>query len=957
MSNPNRLPAPYGRWINREQTISFEFDGKSYQGLAGDTIASALIANQQWLMSRSFKYHRPRGPLTMSGHDANTLIQLPAQPNALADRVSIEPNLVAEAQNTVGSLQRDWMSVLGVFSRFLPVAFYYKAFYRPRGIWPLWAKIFRRQAGLGKIDESFSAEHANQIHDKQYKFADVAVIGGGPAGLSAALAAAEAGEKVILVDENPVLGGSLNYAPESEQARRDELVRAVLNHSNIEVLTDTVCNSWHADHWLALVRGKRLFKLRAKRVVLCTGSVEQPAIFRGNDIPGVITAGAALRLIHLYGVAPGQRGVILAGNDEAYKTATELLNAGIELAAVIDLRAQVPTSSDFDAVIEAGVEILAGHAIYQAHMDSRKKRVSVVEIKAFDGDGHCSGQARTVACDFVVMSVGFMPAWQLPCMAGGQLRYDDESSNFQLDSLPDGMRLAGSINGTWALEDVLRQGKAAGNNSAEETFSSPLLNHPWPMVSHPKGKEFVDLDEDLQIADIINATADGYRDIQLVKRYSTCGMGPSQGRHSALAAARLVAKANGKTVSETGVTTARPPVAAETLAVNAGRSFYPERKTNMHELHINAGAQMMQAGAWYRPAYYGSSLEMGGVIEAEVNNVRTNVGLIDVSTLGGLEVRGPQAAEFLNRFYTFRFDNLDVGKSRYALLCNEAGVVIDDGVAARFHEQHFYVTATTGGVDRVFQSMLKWNTQWGLHVDIANATSAWCGVNIAGPNSRAVLEAVCTDVDLSSEGFPYMAVREGHVADIPARLMRVGFVGELGFEIHVPQLYGATLWEALMQAGQEHGIKPFGVEAQRVLRLEKGHVIIGQDTDAMSNPMELQMTWALARKKPFFVGARTLRELDQQGLERVLVGFTMPLDSKAFPKESCLVLDGEKMVGRVTSCSISPTLGCAIGLAYVPPSMAEAGTDVTLKCEGNIRVTGTVCDLPFYDPKSERQVL
>jgi sarcosine oxidase subunit alpha len=575
------------------------------------------------------------------------------------------------------------------------------------------------------------------------------------------------------------------------------------------------------------------------------------------------------------------------------------------------------------------------------------------------------------------MAVGYTPTYQLACQAGGQLSYDDKSAMFTLSNLPDGLQIAGSVNSHWDLGACLAEGARAAciaTNSlglSQAEVPAPLAreknspNHSWPIFAHPKGKEFVDFDEDLTIADIVNATRDGYEHIQLVKRYSTCGMGPSQGRHSALATARLVAAATNRTVAETGVTTARPPFAPEHLGHSAGRSFYPARRSNMHYRHLEAGAQMLQAGAWYRPAFYGEAADRDNCINREVRNVRNNVGLVDVSTLGGLEVRGPDAGEFLNRFYTFGFVKQPVGRARYALLTNEAGVVIDDGVACRFSDQHYYVTATTGGVDRVYQNMLKWNAQWRLDVDIANVTSAYCGVNIAGPKARQVLAKVCSDIDLSAKDFPYMGVREGNVAGIAARVIRVGFVGELGYEVHVPQQYGEALWDALLAAGQPENIQPFGIEAQRVLRLEKGHIIIGQDTDAMSNPMEVQMGWAVSRKKPFFVGGRTISELEKKPASRSLVGFVIN-DSKApIPKESHLVLDGEQMTGRVTSCNYSPTLGKPIGLAYVQPqdvedSVEESTADsrqIMIKSDGGVLVTADVVPLPFYDPDTLRQEL
>jgi len=680
---------------------------------------------------------------------------------------------------------------------------------------------------------------------------------------------------------------------------------------------------------------------------------------------------AVQRLIHLYGVRPGQSAVVLTGNNDGYGTVLDLAAAGVEVKAVIELRRQPQYDDIAQAVIDRGIPVHSNSAVYEAHKASGKNHLGAVEIRAIISDGRCESSGETIACDLLCMSVGYVPTYQLICQAGGQLSYDDDSDIFTLSKLPQAYHIAGSVNGFWELDDVIADARRAAFIACEEIDlvgpeeppapacrgdgDSPNFN--WPIFPHPKGKEFVDFDEDLQIDDIINATRDGYEHIQLVKRYSTCGMGPSQGRHSALATARLVARATNKSVAQTGVTTARPPFAPERLAHSAGRSFYPVRRSNMHYRHLEAGAQMLQAGAWDRPAFYGPKENRQACIDAEVVNVRANVGLVDVSTLGGIEVRGPDAPEFLNRFYTFGFLKQPVGRSRYALLTNEAGVVIDDGVACRLHEQHYYVTATTGGVDRVFQSMLKWNAQWRLDVDIANVTSAWCGVNIAGPNSREVLQKICTDVPLDSESFPYMGVREGSVAGIPARLLRVGFVGELGYEIHVPQHCGEALWDAIMLAGKELEILPFGIEAQRILRLEKAHIIIGQDTDAMSNPMEVQMNWAVSRKKPFFVGGRTISELDKAPLQRTLVGFVVKDPAAPIPLESHLVLDGEQMVGRVTSCNFSPTMGSPIGLAYVPPAMAEPGERISIKSTGGVMVSAEVVATPFYDPKTLRQEL
>lgn len=966
----SRLPAPYGTLINRDVAVEFKFENKTINGFDGDTIASALLANKQWLLSRSFKYHRPRGALTMAGQDANTMVQLPSNPNALADKEVIKEGMLVGAQNYTGSLEKDSGALLGLFSRFLPVGFYYKAFFKPRGMWEKWAPLIRKKAGLGIIDQQLKSPY----YDKQYKFYDVVIVGGGPAGMQAAIDVAVHDCEVLIVDENPILGGSLNYTrldAEGIRAKslRTKLVASIEANSNITVMTNAVCNGWFADNWLPIICGNRLYKVRAIQTILCTGAIEQPALFHNNDLPGVVMSSAAQRLIHLYGIKPGSAAVILTGNNDGYGTALDLYDAGVMIKAIVDLRENPDYDEIARAAVARGITVKTGCAVYAAH-NRKATHITSVDVRKIVSQGVCANDGEIIDCDLLCMSVGYTPAYQLACQAGGQLSYDDQSAMFTLSSCPDTLHLAGSVNSLWQIDDVLAEATRAAAMASNALGLSDLAigdaipkgnispNHPWPIFPHPKGKEFVDYDEDLTIADIINATADGYEHIQLVKRYSTCGMGPSQGRHSALAAARIVAAATHRTVAQTGVTTARPPFSAEQLGHSAGRSFYPARRSNMHYRHIEAGAEMLQAGAWFRPAFYQQgNITRQDCINAEVSNVRNNVGLVDVSTLGGLEVRGPDAGEFLNRFYTFGFVKQPVGRARYALLTNEAGVVIDDGVACRFGDNHYYVTATTGGVDRVYQNMLKWNAQWRLDVDIANVTSAYCGVNIAGPNARRVLEKVCTNIDLSSVAFPYMGVRSGSVDGIPARLIRVGFVGELGYEIHVPQQYGEALWDALMKAGNDHAIRPFGIEAQRVLRLEKGHIIIGQDTDAMSNPNEVQMSWAVSRKKPFFVGGRTLSELEKKPSLRGLVGFVVNDTDSPIPQESHLILDGDQMTGRVTSCSYSPTLEKVIGLAYVSPSSSANGSAIVIKSSNGVLVGATVVGLPFYDPNTARQEL
>jgi sarcosine oxidase subunit alpha len=965
----NRLPAPVGLLIDRDRPVSFRFEGQGYEGFAGDTVASALAANGQWILSRSFKYHRPRGALTMAGQDGNTLVQLDGEPNVQADRMPISDGLEVHGQHYNGSLANDRDALMGLFGRFMPVGFYYRAFYRPGRIWEkFWEPIVRAKAGLGRVD--LNAPHG--YFDKAYGFYDVVVLGGGPAGLSAALTAAQAGAEVLLVDENERLGGALAYARFDVEgtlgeAKRRVLVDQVEAQPNIEVMTGALCNGWFSDNWLPVIRGNRMYKVRAKELVLACGSIEQPAQFRNNDLPGVMQASAAQRLIRLYGVRPGGRAVVVTANADGYACALDLVEAGTQVVAVVDLRPQPDTSPITETVARSGIEVHLGACVSEGLAARGNRHITAVRVSPIEANGTAGPGDAPIDCDLLCMAPGYTPTYQLALQAGAKLGYDDDSALFSITGLPDHVHLAGSLNGTYGLEAVLAEGARAGWRAAADLGleagvepapvpdDAAAVNHGWPIFPHANGKDFVDFDEDLQVKDIVNAVKDGYRELELVKRFSTVGMGPSQGRHSALATARLVARETERSVAEIGVTTARPPFAAERLGVLAGRSFEPERLTAMHHRHLEMGAQMMPAGLWWRPAYYGPKGSRETCMHEEALAVRHHLGMIDVSTLGGLEVRGPDAAEFLNRMYTWAYAKQQVGRARYLLMTNDAGTVIDDGVACRFADDHYYVTATTGGVDRVYQTMLWWNAQWRLDVDVANVTAAYAGVNVAGPASRKMLEDLVEDVDLSAEAFPYMGVREGHVAGVPARLIRVGFVGALGYEIHVPAAWGEVLWDRLMEAGKAHDMRPFGVEAQRILRLEKGHIIIGQDTDAMTTPDEVDMTWAIGKKKPFFVGRRSIELRRRQPAVRRLVGFTFEDPATPLPQESNLAMRDCAMVGFVTSVARSPILEKVIGLAYTAADEAEPGQAIRIRLTSGEFVEGRVWAPHFYDPDNARQ--
>jgi len=971
----NRLPEPWGSVIDRDHTISFQFEGKEYRGYAGDTLASALAANGQWLLSRSFKYHRPRAAITFAGLDANSYVQVGDTPNVLADMLPIADGLSAVGQNYLGSLNRDYAIHAGRLARFLPVGFYYRAFFRPQGIWPLWERFFRRAAGLGKINPNADPGY----FDKQYLFADVAVIGGGPAGLSAALSAAGEGARVVLIEEAAMLGGALNYArfqrERSEiQSLRDDLVTRVQKNDNIRILAGATCTGWFTDNWLAIGRSNRLYKLRAKYVIACTGSVEQAMVFRNNDLPGVLPASGVQRLLRLYAVRPGKQAVVATANAEGYDAALDLLAAGVSVQAVIDINRSAANPQLVERLSTMGVAVHHSCTVSEAIPGAGLRSITGVVVNELTESGEVTGDGRKLDCDLLVTSVGYAPLGQLACHCGGEFIYDDDVNSFIVRNCPPDSALAGSVNHRYVLEAVLADGCSAGLDAARALGLDPAaaadagpdpgaagINHPYPIFPHRKGKDFVDFDEDQTVADLQNAVADGFAHAELAKRYSTVGMGPSQGRLSSLNALRIVQRYNGGNLAGASVTTQRPPFKPVSFGVLAGRSFEPERLTPMHEWHADNGGVFMLAGMWKRAAHYAGAKDRAAAvaeqIAEEVAAIRGNVGVIDVSPLGGIEIRGPDAAEFLNRMYTFAYKKQPVARCRYLLMTDDAGGIIDDGVACRLGDEHFYVTTTTTGSDAVFRNMLRRNAEWGLEIDVLNVSSTYAGMNIAGPTSRQLMEQMESDIDFSKDAFPYLAARQGIVNGIPVIAMRVGFVGELGYELHVPWSNALTLWEQLFAAGAGFDIRPVGVEAQRILRLEKGHIIIGQDTDDLTMPRDAALDWAVATTKPYFVGKPAIGFSRTRRQSRQLVGFRLLNSNGPLPEESHLVIHDDAIVGRVTSVARSAELGQVIGLAYVAPKQARPGTIFRIKVDKGLEVAAQTVQTPFYDPENLRQAL
>lgn len=959
----SRLPRQPLEWVDREKTISFSFEGKSYTGFEGDSITSALLANGVSQLGRSFKYHRPRGVFSLANHDVNALCQTEETTHIRADITPIVEGMQLTATNTLGGLKNDKGRFIQWIAKLLPVGFYYKAFHTPKCLFKFWEGIIRHMAGLGTVNTSWPAKRVS----KRYGFCDFLVVGSGPSGMSAALEAAKSGLNVILVEENAHLGGSLGYqaANNTEVGElRKSLKEQVLASDNIDVQVGSVASAYYGDHWIPVTGPEGIIKVRAKSVIVAAGLFEQPAVFHNNDVPGVMLASGAQRLVSRYAVKPCDKAVMLIANEEGYQAASDMLEAGIEIVAIADLGQSTQRGEVAKAVAAAGVTIFDQHAIYSVEQEQEK--VSGVTLCKVDQDGQCDTSSSVkLSCDGVLMSVGWAPAAALLYQAGVGMGYDETLEQFVPQTLPAGVFAAGKLNGVFDLYDRIKDGAEAGKQAAAFVLgqeiqvtrparSSKAHSHHYPIFEHPKHKNFVDLDEDVQLADLQNAAKEGFDNIELMKRFTTIGMGPSQGKHSNMNGIRVLSRVTGLSIPETGSTTARPffhPVPIKHLA---GRRFRAEQLTPMHDFHVKNNAVFMEAGAWLRPEYYGSPDDRANAIQRESLNVRENLGLIDVSTLGKIEVFGPDAPVLMDRLYTMRMSNLAVGMTRYALMVDEAGVIIDDGVAARYSDEHYYFTTTTSSANSAFQLIQRYIIEWGLDVQAVNRTGQLAAMNLAGPVSRAMLQAH-TDIDLSEESFPYLGFKKGKVMGVPAILLRVGFVGELGYEIHVRANQAGQLWDQLMSAGQSFGIKPFGVEAQRLLRLEKAHIIVGQDTDGLTDPYQASMGWSAHLKKDFFLGKRSLEMLKPKQQKRLL-GFMLPKHYQGgTPKECHLLIKNNEINGRVTSVSFSPTFKRFIGLAFVDDPEAVVGDSIQIRLDDGRLVTAELVSTPFYDPDSKRQ--
>lgn len=951
-ARPSRLAPQPGEVIDRRRPVTFTWNGRTHRGYHGDTIASALAASGVRIFSRSYKYHRPRGLLTADYLDPGCSVQVGDEPNVRGAHRLVEDGMAVSSQNTWPSLAFDVKAVNGLAARFLAPGFYYKTFIKPERLWPLYEKVLRRFVHAGQVSDGGSPS----TFDKRYAHPDVVVAGGGPAGMAAAVAAARAGSTVMLVEEEHELGGHLRYGDADDLAVLRDLRAQVAAEPRIEVLTDSVVTGRFDDNWLAVVqRGlpqvfERLVKARAKTVVAAPGLIERPYVFEGNDLPGVMLSTAVRRLINLYAVCPGRRAVVLTANPEGDAAVADLRRANVEIAAVVDAR--------------------AGERIVRA---TGRSGVTGVQLSS----------GAEVACDLLVTAVGWTAPTSLLNMSGDRPVYRPSAARFLPDPerLPDNVLPTGGIVGDGTVADLVAHATATGREAARRAAvraraigeavptrgddapalptpdTSPVTVPALAPAEHPELFQssthgFVDLCEDVSSKDLVTAIKEGYDSIELVKRYTTVTMGPTQGKLETVNTVAIVAAATGRTMAETGTTTWRPMYAPVTLGALAGRIHEPVRYSPMQRWHEQHGATPLVAGQWIRPEHYGDPA-------AEVRAVRTGVGLIDVTPIGKLDLRGPDVAKLLNLLYVNKWSKLGVGKVRYGVMCAEDGVIMDDGVTGRLGEDHYLMSTTSSGAAAVWEWVEDWlqtsHPDWQVHV--TPVTTAYASINVAGPRSRELVGRLVADVDLSPEAFDYMQVRTGTVAGVQdCVLWRIGFTGELSYEIHVPASYGLHVWEQLMAAGADLGVVPFGVEAQRILRLEKGHFIVGQDTDGLTKAYSGALDWAVKLDKEDFVGKPELAWQQAQGPTTQLVAL-QPVDRTTVPEEASQVLhqDGS-IAGRITSSRMSPTLARAICLGQLVPELAVPDTVVTVRRPSGQEIRATVIDgLAHVDPEGERQ--
>jgi sarcosine oxidase subunit alpha len=982
-TNAHRLES--GGRIDRSRPLAFEFDGRRYHGFAGDTLASALLANGVRIIGRSFKLHRPRGLMAAWSEEPNGIVQIgsgaTAVPNLKATQVELIDGLKARSVNCWPSARWDILAFLKLFGRMMPAGFYYKTFKWPS--WHWFEPAIRRAAGLGIAPVGPDPDR----YEERYEHCDVLVVGGGPAGLAGALAATRAGARVVLVDDRSILGGSLQWEekvidgqPALEWIACAE--RELRTASNTRVLTSTTAFGCYDHHLVALSERlggenheplrERLWHVRAAQVVIASGAIERPIVFPENDVPGIMLASAAVSYAVQYAVRPGRRAVFVTSTDSGYEAAEVLRTRGIEIAAIIDSR--VKPGEIAAAAERAGFTVLAGHAPVRVH---GARAVKAIDVSLQAANAKATRSPVRLGCDLVCVSGGWTPTVHLFSQARGQLRYDPERAALIPVAGPKGFQCAGAAAGNFALHQCLTDGFAAGREAAKAAGArsdaglAPIgtpgrcaVKAFWacPRVGHRKA--WVDFQSDVTRADLELAVRENLRSVEHVKRYTATGMAVDQGKTSNMNALGILSELTKVPIPEIGTTTFRPPYDAVTLGTLAARHlgelYHPQRQTPLDRQHASHEAVFEDFGGWRRPAWYAShGKTREECIRAEKRATRGAVSLFDGSPLGKIEVRGPDAAVFLNRMYYNTVRTLAVGRIRYGIMLSEHGVIIDDGVCMRLAEDHFVVSTTSGGPSRIFGAFEDWlQCEWpDLRVLVTNVTSAWGNIAVAGPRARELLSTLTTDIGLDRSSFPHLSIRCGTLEGVRVRMARVGFSGELSFELNVPAGYTASLWERLLEHGASLGVTPLGIEALQELRTEKGYIHVGTDTDGRTLPVDIGMGDVLAKKSDDFIGRRSLERTDAKRPDRLqLVGLEADNRATVLPIGAHVVADRKSRTGShgyVTSSCMSEAVGRSVALGLVQAGRSRLGESLQLYSNGRL-YSARIVSPHWFDPKGER---
>jgi sarcosine oxidase subunit alpha len=993
------------RGADNGKPIFFRFNGKRYQGRQGDTLAAALLANGVDIVGRSFKYGRPRGIVGHGAEEPNAIVQIShgsqTVPNLRATQVELYEGLEANSVSGWPSVDFDVKGSLGMLGALMPPGFYYKTFMGSKKIWEFSEPWIRKAAGLGCPP----VEADPDIYDKLNQHCDVLVVGAGPAGLMAALEAARTGARVIIADEQNEFGGSLLAATQTLDGKPcrewvSQTTTELSNLNNVELLPRSTVFGYYDHNFLAILERRtdhlgpvattgvrqRLHRVRARQVVLATGAIERPLVFANNDVPGVMLASSVSTYVNRYGVAPGNKLVLFTTNDGAYQTAIDWHSAGREVVAVVDTRHN-PKGEWIENARKLGIDILDGYGVIEARGG---KRVKAALVAPLNREGSAvTGPAQMLRCDLLASSGGWSPAIHLSSHTGAKPIWSDKVAGFLPGESKQKERSAGAAKGTYSLLGCLQEGARAGAEAAQQAgFGKGISQLPLPkftelqeqpqqalfLVPHSKRtsrapKQFVDFQLDVTAAGIELAAREGYESVEHVKRYTAMGFGTDQGKLGNINGMAILSKALGQGIPETGTTIFRPSYTPTTFGAIAGRDvkelFDPERYTAMHRWHVENGAAFENVGQWKRPWYFPKDGEsMHDAVNRECLAVRNSVGILDASTLGKIDIQGPDAAEFITRIYTNAYLKLAPGKCRYGVMLKEDGMIFDDGVTACLGDNHYLMFTTTGGAAGVLAWLELWQqTEWPeLEVYFTSVTDHWTTATVTGPNARKVIEKVCQDVDLSNDSFKFMDWRDGTVAGVKARIFRISFTGELSFEVNVPAHYGRYIWERLIEAGREFDITPYGTETMHVLRAEKGFIIVGQDTDGSMTPQDMNMDWVVGKKKAFsFIGKRSLERSDTVRENRKQFVGLKPLNEKeVLPEGAQIVNDPNQaipmdMQGHVTSSYYSANLGHSFALAVVKGGLNRMGEVVHCPLADGRNIAAEIVSSVFYDPKGDRQ--